>query len=470
MNTTYDVRIFAIDERPRRDRKTGKPVSSWRVRWQVGDRVFPREFATKALAEGFRSRLLTFQHQGVPFDLDNGLPEPMARQARACSWYQHMIAFIDHKWPGASAKHRRGIAEALAAVTPALLSTAKGAPSVAEIRAAVYSYVANTTRRGAGPPPAKFAATVAWLEAHTLDITALADGEILHRVLDAIGLKKDGTPAAASTVVRKRTIFSHCLRYAVELNRLQTHPLRSVSRPRPKTRRRVERSVLVNKKQAGKLLAAVAEKNPELEAFFACLYHAGLRPEEALRLEDSHYRRPTEPDGWGELLLPGATLLVGAGWSNDGKAVEDRGLKHRDEDATRPVPASPTLCRYLDKHLEVFGVGPGRRLFVVRRGAGGRLLPAGKARPVSQSAYGTAWDKARKRALTPAEYASPLARRPYDLRHACLTRWINLGTPLADVADWAGNSPGVLLAVYAGCIDGERATLLKRIAEADEGD
>jgi hypothetical protein len=35
--------------------------------------------------------------------------------------------------------------------------------------------------------------------------------------------------------------------------------------------------------------------------------------------------------------------------------------------------------------------------------------------------YRRAWDKARAEVLTEAEYASPLSKRIYDLRHACLS-------------------------------------------------
>jgi len=51
--------------------------------------------------------------------------------------------------------------------------------------------------------------------------------------------------------------------------------------------------------------------------------------------------------------------------------------------------------------------------------------------------------------------SSPVARRPYDLRHACLSTWRNAGVPPAQVAEWAGHSVNVLLRVYAKSIDGQ---------------
>jgi hypothetical protein len=59
--------------------------------------------------------------------------------------------------------------------------------------------------------------------------------------------------------------------------------------------------------------------------------------------------------------------------------------------------------------------------------------------------------------------ASPLAGRPYDLRHAAVSLWLNGGVPAPEVAERAGHSVDVLLKVYAKCIDGQRETVNKTI-------
>ncbi|MFF8013298.1 hypothetical protein [Streptomyces sp. NPDC007929] len=56
-----------------------------------------------------------------------------------------------------------------------------------------------------------------------------------------------------------------------------------------------------------------------------------------------------------------------------------------------------------------------------------------------------------------------MGKRLYDLRHTCLTTWLNNGIPPAQVAEWAGNSVPVLLATYARCITGQLAELQQRI-------
>ena len=49
--------------------------------------------------------------------------------------------------------------------------------------------------------------------------------------------------------------------------------------------------------------------------------------------------------------------------------------------------------------------------------------------PLQETAYAKAWRTARQVALTPAEAASPLVRRPYNLRHACASLMLNAGCP-----------------------------------------
>jgi len=85
---------------------------------------------------------------------------------------------------------------------------------------------------------------------------------------------------------------------------------------------------------------------------------------------------------------------------------------------------------------------------------------------LSDSTYGRVWKKAREHALTPEEAASPLARRPYDLRHAAVSTWLNGGVPATQVAEWAGHSVAVLLRVYAKCIAGQGDIAREQISRA----
>ena len=68
--------------------------------------------------------------------------------------------------------------------------------------------------------------------------------------------------------------------------------------------------------------------------------------------------------------------------------------------------------------------------------------------------------------MSDEEYRSPLVRRLYDLRHACLSTWLNGGVAATQVAEWAGHSVEMLLRVYAKCLDGQDEIARRRIAAA----
>jgi hypothetical protein len=365
----------------------------------------------------------------------------------------------------ASPKHRRSIAEALTTVTPALLASTRGAPPDKLLRAAMLGWAFNVGRRRATPPE-HIRAALAWLESNTVDLIVLQkDPATVRRALDVIALRLDGSPAAATTVARKRAVFSGALKYAVELRLLDAHPFTYVSWTAPKSTEEIDRRVVVNPHQARALLDATAQIAPDFVAFFGCMYYAALRPEEALHLRASEFIRPARPGEWGWLHLSGATVTVGQEWSDDGAATEDRGLKHRAVTAIRPVPVAPPLVDLLLEHLDVYGTTPDGRLFVTRRGAGGRYLPT-SGRTLSNNAYTRVWRRARAMALTPAEASSPLARVPYHLRHAAVSFWLNAGVPAPQVAEWAGHSVHVLMKVYAKCIDGQEDAARQRIETA----
>jgi len=456
MNTTYDVKVWAIQEHEGKDRKTGKPQSTYRVRWVVAGKVFGDRFQTKALAESFRAKLMTAQREGVAFDEASGLPEPMARERNSRSWYDHAVAFVDMKWPRAAAKQRMSIAEALSNVTLALLKNARGAPSDKEIRRALYAWSFNKARRDAGPPPDDLVPVIRWVSVNTVSLGDLKDAALVRKALDALSLRLDGKQAAATTIARKRAVFYGTLRYGVELGLLPTHPMDHVQWVTPKSADEVDRRSVINPVQALRLLALVADKHPRLVAFFACLYFAALRPAEALHLRIEDCELPEE--GWGMLRLSGSTQHVGQGWGNDSEAVrEDRELKHRAKTAVRPVPAPPMLVRAIRWHIAAHGHAPDGRLFVTQGYGNG---------PVSKETYSRVWRAVRRDGLTPAQRRSPLARRPYDLRHAAVSLWLNEGVPATQVAEWAGHSVHVLLKVYAKCIEGQDEAARRRIAKA----
>ncbi|MBV1849839.1 hypothetical protein [Catellatospora tritici] len=305
-------------------------------------------------------------------------------------------------------------------------------------------------------------------------LTAMADPALMRKVLDALTLKLDGTAAAASTVARKRVIFYGALAYAVELGRLAAHPLHGVKWTAPQNDDEVDRRVVANPGQIARLLAGVREDTPELEGFFAGMAYSALRPEELLHVKDTECELPRadDSDAWGWWHLSGASVAVGEGWSDGEGAHESRSLKHRSKKTTRSVPIPPEGVVILRAHRERFRPGRDGCMFVTRRGPGGRYFDTWPGTTIPNNSYTTVWARVRERVLTPVEAASPLAGRPYDLRHACLSLWLNAGVAPTQVADWAGNSVRVLLKVYAKfkvyakCIYGQVDLALRRIRAA----
>ena len=251
------------------------------------------------------------------------------------------------------------------------------------------------------------------------------------------------------------------MQYAIEINALSANPLKAVKWTRPRTLKTVDPRAVVNGDQARRLLAAVGSQGSRGErmvAFFGCMYYAALRPEEAAELrQDNLVSLPDE--GWGEMLLTHSEPRSGSHWTDNGRPRERRELKHRAPGETRPVPVHPELVLLLRSHLERYGTGSQGRVFVGARGGA-----------LTDRSYLAVFHQARAAAFGGPEAASLLARRPYDLRHAAVSTWLNAGVAPPQVAEWAGHSVEVLLRVYAKCISGKQDEAMRRILEATAPD
>ena len=96
------------------------------------------------------------------------------------------------------------------------------------------------------------------------------------------------------------------------------------------------------------------------------------------------------------------------------------------------IPLSLSLCR--------IGFGPAPT-------GGCSPWPPAKS---SLTAYLKVFHEARAAAFSEAEAASLIAHRPYDLRDAAVSTWLNAGVAPAQVAKWAGHTVDVLLRACAG--------------------
>ncbi|MFG2554414.1 tyrosine-type recombinase/integrase [Streptomyces sp. NPDC048581] len=438
---SYDVRIWNVRKRPSKS-------APYQLRWQVAGTEFPERFATKTLADARRAELLTAARKGEPFDTETGLPVSELRERNRTSWYAHARAHAARKWPTAAAKHRASIAESLTIATMALCPAGKGRPADDLLRRALYQWGFNAGRHDQEPPEPE-AKALAWVARNAPAVVDLDSAKRVRMVLEALAKRKNGKAAAANTFRRRRAVLSNCLRLAVEQELLPGNPLHRVHWETPKAVEELDVRSVATPAQARALLDAVraqGQRGAHLVAFYACIYYAAMRPEEVSMLSAEQCELPTE--GWGRLMLAGARPQVGSAWTDDGKPYEERQLKHRARRAVRPVPIPPVLVAILRAHLEAFGTTTEGQLFSAVRGG-----------PIRSQEYGAVWKEARKKALTAAQVASPLAAIPYDLRHACVSFWLRSGVSLAETARRAGQSVAVLQRYYAKVLDGEEARM-----------
>ncbi|MFF7021046.1 tyrosine-type recombinase/integrase [Streptomyces klenkii] len=431
----------------------GKRGTTYTVRWSVNGKRHGETYKTSPLAESFRATLLVAANNGEPFDMETGRPVSHATPAAETTWYEVALQYVDMKWARISANNRKNTAKALTKVTIALLRMKPKQFDPVDVRKALREYAFNKLRRDEAPPEVR--TILSWIRRNSLPMSAWEDTRHVDNVMLALNTLLDGKRAAASSVNRERRILNVVIKYAIREKILTTNPLpkgKDENAP-PKAAQAIDKRSLLNPTQVAHLLAWIAVRprtGTRLHAFFATLYYAGLRPEEAVALRGKAATLPES--GWGELLVHTAEPEVGSAWTDDGTVHETRDLKGRAVGDTRPVPAHPALVAILRGLIERDGLKPGDLLFAGEKGG----LLAG-------SVFRRVWRKARKAVLKEYEYDSLVGKRVYDLRHTCLTTWLNSGIPAAQVAEWAGNSVPVLLATYARCITGQLADLQKRI-------
>jgi len=199
-------------------------------------------------------------------------------------------------------------------------------------------------------------------------------------------------------------------------------------------------------------------QGPRFVAFYGCMFYALMRPSEVAALTEAGCHLPEE--GWGYLTFADSSPAAGKAYTDDGAVHEHRGLKGRTKGRPNPkarrparkVPIPPQLVALLRDHIQTYGTARDGRLFRSERG-----------NPVQPSTWWRAWQAVRAASLTPEQLASPLMKRPYDLRHSGITWRLDSGVPDAQVAAWAGHSVEMLRRVYAGRAEGLEGVWITRM-------
>lgn len=474
MTTSYDVRIWAI-----RVRKNARgTVTSYGVYWSVAARRFYESFKTRAAAEGFRADLVSAQRRGEPFLAElPGLPITLHRAAqnRDVSWFDFTRDFVDMRWSDSAAKARQTLADALIRVAPVFIPDTPSAPTPKEVRSVLRQWGYNTRRRNECDPPEQVRRLLAWLSKNTLPVKKAVEPEVVRAIQRAVIRRLDHAPYAPAVAKKTRSTVWNLLEHAVEMSLLDENPLTDVKWTGiPKGKRKVDARAVPNPIQARSILEVIRNppeyvKHPSrsgkyLYAYFATMYFAALRPEEAVALNKRNVSLP-EPlwDGqlqtyvhrWGWLHLEDARPHVGQSWTDAGTPRDQRGLKSRSSTEGRPVPCPPELTEILLEHIQAYGVAQDGRVFSSEQGG-----------EIPKITHARVWRKARQIAFTEEVQATPLAGRPYDLRHACVSLWLKAGVEPTQVAEWAGHSVEVLYQIYASVLDGGGEEARRKIQAA----
>jgi integrase len=459
---SYDVRFWKIDARP------GKRRTSYRVRWTVAGQTFTETFATFELADAFRSKLKTQAKEGEPFDRETGLPRAVLRQRLDVTFLVHVREYAAYAWKRASAKNRISIVETLARVVPVVTRDLPGAPAPDLLRQALRKHLNQGTY--AGTMDADEGRAIGWLQQASRPVSALNDDDLVCELLDALAVNLDGAPAAPEYFSRRRRVLHAVLGYAVRRKRLEKNPVSKANLPEgwtppPAPEVAIDPRCVGSPALIASMLAYCSyvgrRQGPRFAAFFACMYYAMMRPSEVAALTSASCHLPET--GWGYLTFADSSPAAGRAYTDDGQVHEHRGLKGRNHGRpasvrarrARRVPIPPELVTMLREHLARYGTGPDGRLFCSENG-----------NPMLPSTWWQVWQKVRALSLPPDQLATPLLRRPYDLRHSGVTWRLNSGVPPTEVAAWAGHSVDVLMRVYARCMTGLEDVWIVRMNDA----
>ena len=342
----------------------------------------------------------------------------------------------------------------------------KGAPEGAVLRSALRKELNQGEH--AGELDEDEARAIGWIARASRPVGSLADPAVVCDILDALTVNLNGKPAAPEYFSRRRRVMHRALAYAVRKKRLANNPLSKANLPEGWTPPEAPDDTLDPRSVGSPALVAAM-----LETCKGIGTAAGQAVRRVLRLHVLRHDAPVRGGGADPQRVLAARAGLGSSDVRRRQPLGGPGVHRRRPDArapraegkdqgaaghpgarkpTRRVPIPPELVVMLRAHLEQFGTGPDGRLFRSENG-----------NPIQQSTWWQVWQKVGKLSLSPEQLATPLLRRPYDLRHSGVTWRLNSGVPSTEVAAWAGHSVEMLMRVYAKCMTGLEDVWISRM-------
>lgn len=249
-------------------------------------------------------------------------------------------------------------------------------------------------------------------------------------VLDWHGrMKRAG--ATEATMSRCHDLLVTILEFAVRLNYIRVNPSKG-ARPTYQPKRQTDvwlpdtieriRQVFIDRSQDPRYRVWDRQRDAVL---IAVLGYCALRPGEALALT------------WGQVLERSLWIThTIAGLDEDTPTSFEDGRTKTSKDRGVPMPAFliPMLAEW--------------RMACRDRSASGPVFPTNRDAPVAWTF--NQFNNWRRTQWTPALKAAGVPyRRPYNLRHSCVTTWIYSGVNIIEAAARAGHSLETLTKTYA---------------------
>jgi integrase len=290
---------------------------------------------------------------------------------------------------------------------------------------------------------AKAGVELTWLERWSVPLVEISPGQ-LEAALTAATTRLDGKRMAPVVAKRRYNIVKAVFRAAVNRELLEASPVGRMSWSPPRDSVVVDVAMLPSVDDVLAIVEELAgdESYCHYAAFFASIGLAGFRPSEAAGLWVSDLVLPDE--GWGEARLRGALTTPGPKFTLDGGVAEEKGLKQRSVSESRLVPLAPPLVGWLQWHVDRFDKSGGDRLFTNSKG-----------NTLSKDNWGKPWRDQRAKRWPPGHRLATATT--YDLRHTAATMMLRAGVSAPEVALRLGHSVDMLMKVYAGVFEDERA-------------
>ncbi|HET7015990.1 MAG TPA: hypothetical protein VFI65_18855 [Streptosporangiaceae bacterium] len=265
----------------------------------VAGEVIVTTFATRPLADGFRSRLMHAMDTGEEFDIATGFPVSMLPAKAEKNWLTFSTAYMAARWDTIAPKTRDSIADSLATAALAMVEKGANRPRNRELRRAfVWAILPSNIDAEA---PEELAEGLRWLRERSRPLKSLTDPPVTREVVNELTKTLDDGKVAGDTYRRRRRGLNAAIEYAVESKDLDENPLHHVKSKRVASDDLVDPRVVINHAQARELLTAMSYvgswhrgRGRRLVAFFGTLYYAGVRPAEAVALREKDCYLPQE--------------------------------------------------------------------------------------------------------------------------------------------------------------------------------